>query len=127
MALAYDASDAEYDALIDADGTDSWRAQLIAARQPNLVRISLTRSQSEAIEYMATVDQLEQLDLGVTYLRGTVEQLEGVQDMLDGDVMWDARLEGLYVDLSDGLLESMERSVRKMVKTIDSKIRSALR
>lgn len=90
-------------------------------------RVSLTRSQSEAIEYLCTIEQLEKLDLGVTYLRGTVEQLEGVQEMLDADIMWDARLAGIYTDLSDGLLNHMERSVRRMVKTIDRKIQIALR
>lgn len=125
--LPWDASEAAYDALINADGTDSWRAKLAAARKPaRIVRVSLTSAQSDAIEYLTTEEQLESLDLGATYLRGTVEQLEGVRDMLDGDLMWNARLEGLMVDLNDGLLESMERSTRKMVRTIESKINRAM-
>tara|TARA_R100000995_G_scaffold82636_2_gene56814 strand:+ start:1868 stop:2299 length:432 start_codon:yes stop_codon:yes gene_type:complete len=125
--LPWDASEAAYDALINADGTDSWRAKLAAARKPaRIVRVSLTSAQSDAIEYLTTEEQLESLDLGATYLRGTVKQLEGVRDMLDGDLMWNARLEGLIVDLNDGLLESMERSTRKMVRTIESKINRAM-
>lgn len=126
-ALPWDASEAAYNALINADGTDSWRAKLAAARKPaRIVRVSLTSAQSDAIEYLTTEEQLKSLDLGATYLRGTVEQLEGVRDMLDGDLMWNSRLEGLIVDLNDGLLESMERRTRKMVRTIESKLNRAI-
>tara|TARA_R110002051_G_scaffold304390_2_gene373719 strand:- start:382 stop:828 length:447 start_codon:yes stop_codon:yes gene_type:complete len=126
MALSWDASDAEFDALIDADGTDSWRAKLAAAQQPSrLIRVSLTRSQSEAVESLALPSQLEELDLGTTYMRGTAELLRDVQSILDGDMMWEIRAGGIMVDLSPGLLDSMERSVIRMIDTIDRKISRA--